>query len=524
MAKHPHGAAAPLIRSAPLDSDEGLDLGRLLPAWIVSGLVHIVFLSILLLVGVSAGAAPLDRELALINATEEEAEKTTSFDNPDVGDNPDLAASLAVPNVSDFNIPGPPKADELPGSPGALETAPHDVAPPLGMSPGPGGSELGPQPGPGSRWEGPGGLKNGVLSASLLGRMGTTKQANLEAEGGNKRSEAAVSAGLDWLGRHQFPDGHWSLDEFHHAGHCACTGSGTRNDAAATGLALLPYLGAGITHKSGQPRSKRIQAALEWFITHQDASGKLGNGYAHAVATICLCEAYGMTADPALRIPAQRALKACVDWQHEDGGFRYNPREAGDLSVTGWYVQALKSGQMAQLNVPPSTMTGINNFLDSTASPDGAQYRYTPTYEFAHSMTAVGLLSRQYMGWGTRAPGVVKGVEVLRKQPPAAGYRDMYYYYYATQVVHNVGGDHWTEWNKSMRDLLIDTQDQGATAGRADQKGSWSSDGDRWGGQLGRLGTTSLSLLTLEVYYRHLPLYRREMGAMKDGVVRNALQ
>ena len=27
---------------------------------------------------------------------------------------------------------------------------------------------------------------------------------------------------------------------------------------------------------------------------------------------------------------------------------------------------------------------------------------------------------------------------------------------------------------------------------------------------------TSLSLLTLEVYYRHLPLYRREMGGQKD--------
>jgi len=31
---------------------------------------------------------------------------------------------------------------------------------------------------------------------------------------------------------------------------------------------------------------------------------------------------------------------------------------------------------------------------------------------------------------------------------------------------------------------------------------------DRWAGSAGRLYLTSLSLLTLEVYYRYLPLYR----------------
>jgi hypothetical protein len=529
MAKHPKGAAAPLIRSAPVaDGEESVDLSRLLPAWIVSGVVHIVVLSLLLLIGVSAAPARQDREPAVINAAEEEAEhKGDNFDNSDIGDNPDFAASLPVQNVGDFNVPGAPKADDLPGVPGAIESAPRDVTPPMGLAPGAGGSDGGAAPGSGNPRESPGGPKNGMQSASFLGRMGTTKQAMIDGEGGNKRSEAAVAAGLDWLARHQFPDGHWSLKEFHLAGHCNCSGPGGAcggGDAAATGLALLPYLGAGITHKSGNIKSKRVKDALEWFLSHQDEQGKLGNGYAHALATICLCEAYGMTADPNLRAPAQRAVKACVDWQHEEGGFRYSPREAGDLSVTGWFVQAIKSGQMAQLNVPPSTIVGINKYLDSTASPDGAQYRYMAGSDYRHPMTAVGLLSRQYMGWGTRAPGVVKGIEVLRKQPPAPGYRDMYYYYYATQVVHNIGGDHWTEWNKSMRDLLIDTQDQGGTAGRADQRGSWSSEGDPWGSQLGRLGTTSLSLLTLEVYYRHLPLYRREMGAMKDGIVRDALR
>jgi hypothetical protein len=74
-----------------------------------------------------------------------------------------------------------------------------------------------------------------------------------------------------------------------------------------------------------------------------------------------------------------------------------------------------------------------------------------------------------------------------------------------------------------MRDILIDTQDQGLNPDRRDQKGSWDPSGDPWGGELGRLGDTSLKLLTLEVYYRHLPLYRREIGAMKDEAVREGL-
>jgi hypothetical protein len=39
--------------------------------------------------------------------------------------------------------------------------------------------------------------------------------------------------------------------------------------------------------------------------------------------------------------------------------------------------------------------------------------------------------------------------------------------------------------------------------------------GDEHGSSGGRLMQTSLSLLTLEVYYRHLPLYYRETGEKK---------
>src|SRR5208283_5054654 len=162
-------------------------------------------------------------------------------------------------------------------------------------------------------------------------------------------------------------------------------------------------------------------------------------------------------------------------------GFRYQPRIPGDLSVTGWFVQALKSGHMAGLVVPNATCNGINQYLDSVSNGDYSGYGYQSP-QVAPAVTAVGLLSRQYLGWGPRNPGLVKGVDYLRKLPPNENFHNIYYYYYATQVVHHMGGEAWDQWNPKMRDMLIAKQDQGANNDRRDQKGSWSADGDAWGG------------------------------------------
>ena len=139
-------------------------------------------------------------------------------------------------------------------------------------------------------------------------------------------------------------------------------------------------------------------------------------------------------------------------------------------------------------------------------------------------MTAVGLLSRQYMGTGPRDAGMVRGAGVLKQRPPQQAMRDMYYYYYATQVMHNLGEVHpddWDQWNVAMRDLLIETQDKGGDTDHRDQKGSWSPAGDPFQDQMGRLGMTALAALTLEVYYRRLPLYRRQDAAGKQAAILN---
>jgi hypothetical protein len=133
-------------------------------------------------------------------------------------------------------------------------------------------------------------------------------------------------------------------------------------------------------------------------------------------------------------------------------------------------------------------------------------------------MTAVGLLCRQYLGVKPRNPGLLAGVEKLKSATTAPGKTgNLYYEYYATQVMHHMGGDSWQFWNagpdgkSGIRDTLIAKQSHN-TGKMQHVEGSW---GPETAPEGGRIMTTSLSLLCLEVYYRHLPLYRRDMGVMK---------
>src|SRR5262249_18331123 len=107
------------------------------------------------------------------------------------------------------------------------------------------------------------------------------------------------------------------------------------------------------------------------------------------------------------------------------------------------------------------------------------------------------------------------GVERLKRTPPPRGLQSIYYYYYATQVLHHVGGPDWKFWNDRLRPMLVLTQDKGNTPKHSHLKGSWSPDGDQHGAAGGRLMMPSLAVLTLEVYSRHLPLYRRDLDGTK---------
>jgi hypothetical protein len=181
-------------------------------------------------------------------------------------------------------------------------------------------------------------------------------------------------------------------------------------------------------------------------------------------------------------------------------------------------MMALKSGELAGLEVPTECYQGVTTWLNTAqGGGDGSQYAYRPAAQQAHqrepskAMTAEGLLMRLYLGWGRRQPQVAAGADYLRENLPQFGtrrqpLRDTYYWYYATQVMYQMQGEHWQAWNDSLRPLLTSTQEQtGPLAGSWDPKGEIP---DRWGREGGRLYVTAMHLLMLEVYYRHLPLYQ----------------
>jgi hypothetical protein len=511
-----------VLRTKVLTGQTGLrDWKELVPAWIASGVIHVVLLSLFLILRGPARGDVASTEQTVIDTKIEEDDPTkANLENPDIGLNPDLPTNYNMTRIEDVSVPGPVNPSEQVGILNADPNAtPQTIPPPPGFgdNTGQGGGADASIFGKGNAIGYAGGMGGPLMKpGGFGGRSGATRERMLIEGGGNGRSEAAVARGLEWFAAHQSADGHWSLDAYSN-GRCNCQGAGQNNDIAGTAFGLLPMLGAGQTHKGGNKTgkyAKNVERALKYLMLKQNSEGYFGGGmYAQGLASIAICEAYGLTNDPALQKKAQSAVNFIVKAQSDNGGWRYTPRGGGDTSVVGWQVMALKSAQMAGLDVPSLALEGAKKWLDSVASPDGGAYGYTTapgSTDTATAMTAVGLLCREYLGWGPRNPGLQAGVEKIKNSPPAKA-NSMYYNYYATQVMHHFGGDHWTKWNPQMRDLLINRQDQGNTPKHAHQKGSWDSTGDLFHGAGGRIMSTSLSLLTLEVYYRHLPLYRRDM-------------
>lgn len=318
-------------------------------------------------------------------------------------------------------------------------------------------------------------------------------------------AEGGIAAGLKWLARHQAVDGHWSFYAFHEDGRCDCQDRGAAKDNIhATGLALLPFLGAGQTHKGFAKHSiyaKNVERSLKYLLTKQDKDGRLGeNLLAHAVATLALTESYGLTFDPILKGPAQRAVNYLVSKQKADGSWDDIPKGSGAAAAShAWQILALKSGQMAGLTVPNDSLAKVTKLLDARE----ALKDRPPAALAGH------LLARQYLGWGPRNPQLLKGIMELRQRPPDPKRADIEYYYFATQAIFHMGGEAWGQWNAKMRPLLLDSQekDKGENADHRDHTGSWSPGKDPLAPFGGRVMQTALSLLILENYYR-----RREPG------------
>jgi hypothetical protein len=350
-----------------------------------------------------------------------------------------------------------------------------------------------------------------AIQSALLGRTAGMKDSLLRAYGGTSATENAVTEALRWLARNQRSSpALWSLTGKY------SDGANTENPDAATAMALLAFQGAGYTPMSDRkdPFTSVVTKGWSALLKRQNKDGSFfqeGSGnsrlYTHALCTIALCELYGMTKDTEYRDAAQKAVDYCVKIQAAEGGWRYQPGFDSDLSVTGWFVMALQSARMAGLQVDGKALERVRGFLGTVSLDGGAQYAYVPQQGIKLSMTAEGLLCRQYLGWQQADDRLQRGVRILTDNVPSMedGRTHVYYWYYAAQVCHHMESISWRKWNGAMRKVLPALQIR-----EGKERGSWDPTMDDTTGVAGggRLFVTCLATYCLEVYYRHLPLYQ----------------
>ena len=321
--------------------------------------------------------------------------------------------------------------------------------------------------------------------------------------GGTPASEDAVARGLAWIAAHQRPNGSWWFD--HRDGPCGglCRDPGTvGSTTAATGLALLPFLGAGEIGEGSQYK-KVVDDGLYYLrsrilVTPLGGDLQEGTMYAQGIAAIALCEAYAMTRDESLRPAAQLAIDFICRAQHEAGGWRYFPGQPGDTTVLGWQLMALKSARLAGLEVPVGRFPPGRAVPGQRAERRRGRVRLPEAGQDADADRR-GPAVADVPGLAREDSRLARGVAYLEKLGPSR--TDMYFNYYATQVLHHYEGQGWDAWNTALRDRLVATQSR-----RGHEHGSWYFH-DEHGKSGGRLYTTAMCVMILEVYYRYMPLY-----------------
>lgn len=335
-----------------------------------------------------------------------------------------------------------------------------------------------------------------------------------------RRTNPAVDMAVEWLARHQEPDGRWDA---------AKSGGAEGMDAGATGLALFALLGAGHTEKHGRYRPA-VTRAVEWITRQQTANGRIGRnpkmaGLQHAICGSCLSEAYAMAGVPETRAAAQNAVDYSVfGHQRKLAGWGSVPRGEPDMATTGWFIAQLASARRAGLQVGPPRKPGVTVYIDRSPEdipgPSGfidalywldkvtdektGRASLRPGAERSPFATAVAMVSRELMGWKRTHPLLTGGADYLVKHLPewSEGNVDFHYWYWGTLAMFQMGDERWKAWNAAFRDMVAEHQrTDGEFAGSWDPEGKLCEEG-------GRVCSTALAAMALEVYYRWLPLYK----------------
>ena len=475
-------------------SDDSWDVARNWKSLLLSSSLHVLVLVLLgFFTFVVEPARPIDTILASFVDVSRDVQEAVPVEAPTEEESTPAEDPPTAPDAP----PDPPPDAETPPE----EREPIDPAPELDAP-----KTAQPAPNPASEDPAP-----SVDLAKVGSRSQAGKELLLKKYGGTAESESAVSRALDWFVSIQRRDGSWNFND---VGRSSQAGT-VNNPMGGTSYVLLAFLGTGQTHFEGKYKQS-VAHGLRFLLQNAravpagaDFRGpnveENHNFYVQGAAATALCEAYAMTKDRKLRKPAEAAMQFIIAAQDpRGGGWRYAPREPGCTSVTTLQLAALVGAQRCGLTVPPRTLDGVRHYYTTVKCDQEPTGRYAYRAEglsYRASSTAQAALGMMYLGVPRDDEDLQAAVALLDAKGP---YENRYYCYYAAQVLKNWGGREWERWNESLREELLLTQD--ATDGPA--RGSWAptqrGPTDVSGG---RLFTTVLSTLTLEVYYRYLPIY-----------------
>lgn len=322
----------------------------------------------------------------------------------------------------------------------------------------------------------------------------------------NKKIFDAVMFALAWLAHHQEEDGSWQANKYD---------GKNREHFNATALALLPFLGAGISENIGQYKTT-VRKGIRWLNQEIQNKGKskphFGNNYGSAIGLTALSEAALFGSSATTRRHANRLAKMFLNMHQNENSGGWNYKTGGqDFSVSGWVAVGLKSAYLSKLSSmkTPSSQSVLKSYRnwvnEKMTDASSGMGRYRPERDGNRNMTWVGMFQKYFLGAPANDPFLVKAVdnslnlgwsdEVLSGNK----IKDAYAMYYGAMASHQAGGQFWKTWERRMPPFVVGHQQPGDPR---ELGGSWDPGKCRIGVHGGRVMMTAMMALTLEVFWR----------------------
>jgi hypothetical protein len=209
----------------------------------------------------------------------------------------------------------------------------------------------------------------------------------------------------------------------------------------------------------------------------------------------------------------QKAVDFLVSVQQANSGWAAKKGGAPDTVSTGWAVLALKAAKLSGLNVPKDSFDAALKWFDAMmdattygtafASPGDRGVDKDLPGANALASTAAATIGRVFILGNAAAnrPETLGGGNLLKQSPPKWNLADKTvdeeYWYFGTLAMFQMGRDYWKAWNEPMKNAIVPTQKREGC-----ENGSWDPVGAR-GAKMGRVWSTAIHALSLEIYYRY---------------------